>query len=778
LQLSGIREILPLSALGHNLQGQLLRMLEFYHLADPATIHPSQLLAAVLPSLLSPAFSESASSLLEAARSCVRATAAAECPSQSADVAVALDAAMSQRPSDVMELLGGLMHSTRRQSSFTSQASMGTGVSTGDAVLPVDAAALDEGRSACRALADELGRVLERSCAGAAGAAPGSERFSGLRASLAAAGELYPLPKPGLLGLEEEAVAQGAEHSPACAPPVAAKCGSTTRAMSGRPLNVLDWAKAGQIWLLQLAGAQAELDAVCHSPGVWGSATGCGVELCQEGCALIALLVKQLRHSGQASAAGLLLRAVGRPRDALAEWLEEFDCSREASLNIMHGLEQPPSAPSANTLPPISECRTLVEHVAAFAALPGGAGAPSSGPALVEAARALLAAARASETMCDCGALPELSDDHVSWLLRMPSQCALAVLCARDGVDSEDLFSPYHGLGVEGSECEGDGDDASQLWLQVRYMRVCAARAPDDGEAWGVYLTQLARLVATGAAACAPVACAAHGTAPCHAVYGPQEPLPQMLLEESWMSEAFIAALRHPDASAAVSALLEPLRPVTCTPVATFPPHEPLVELFLSELPHAPATAIEPLDSVIENLSVSNDATLQPSALKRLCVAVLEADGSEDALMRAVATLLPPPLLGMPEPSRSIVDLKAALALVRRASNSPTAAPTTAARLAHSILQVLPATARTFMYLHDPDNPVFLKGCTPTNGAVGALENGSASRPWEELWSDHSGEDADKTPDSIKAVAVASVLRWLEDDTDLGRLERCVLPPT
>jgi hypothetical protein len=80
------------------MQEKLPQLPELFRLADPATLHPAQLLAVALPSLLSPSDSDlpSSSDLLEACRQRVRAVAEVECPHQSAELRQALESAWQQ----------------------------------------------------------------------------------------------------------------------------------------------------------------------------------------------------------------------------------------------------------------------------------------------------------------------------------------------------------------------------------------------------------------------------------------------------------------------------------------------------------------------------------------------------------------------------------------------------------------------------------------------------------------------------------------------------------
>ena len=443
-------------------QGDHARMLAFYRLAPAGCLHPGQLLAAVLPHLL-PATSTvgangSATALLTAARDSIRAAAAEACPRQPADVAAALDEALASPPhSGALEQLWGTAEAAGGGGRDTFSRSM-------SGAAPARPAAPAEARASCREFAAELRKVLEASDPASGGGCPGDERFPLLLHTLRDAGELRPAVPPGMAGLEGWP----------CGTDVAKQDDATSP--GGCPLQrepaFKDWAKVAQIALTQLAGDLAELEALCMRPGVWATTDRDG-----EGTAsasLTQLLVDRLQAGGQFGAAGLLLHATGRSVDAVELWLQAFDADREACLN---GLPRETDAVPR----PLSECRTLDEHVAAAAHLEAAAapGAHAAG------ARALMAAARAAEALCDRAAVPELTERHLEGVLRMPSQCALAVLLARgDAARADTLFSPCHALDGGDDTAEAAAVDVPSLWLQVRYFRVCEQRETLPAAQW------------------------------------------------------------------------------------------------------------------------------------------------------------------------------------------------------------------------------------------------------------------------------------------------------
>jgi hypothetical protein len=278
------------------------------------------------------------------------------------------------------------------------------------------------------------------------------------------------------------------------------------------PQNIISWLKAGQICLLCEAGASAELEGVCRRPGVELRGVG------PNGNVLLEAVVKTVSAGGQKGAAGLLLHACKDVTGALTEWQDAFEAGRAASAcsvassrrvsgahaqrhdvnpallvptpaAVHKALNTPEMHRAASTaawgsegagqrngrgrhrlaqkannsayFEDIGECRSVEEHVVAAAAAAG-----ESGLGYAAAARALVCAARAAEVFCDPEKVAELTDSHISWLLQMPSQCALGVLCARRDLQPEDLFSVCHEL--NGNE-EGGMLDAVQLWLQVRF---------------------------------------------------------------------------------------------------------------------------------------------------------------------------------------------------------------------------------------------------------------------------------------------------------------------
>lgn len=225
---------------------------------------------------------------------------------------------------------------------------------------------------------------------------------------------------------------------------------------------------------------------------------------------------------------------------------------------------------------------------------PSGNRAPSmSAQQLHAAARTLLLAATAAECMCDCAAVPAFTDSLISWILRMPIQCALAVLLSRSDLSLEEVFSPNHALwcsrsstaahrSVLGTEPPGafqilgsdsgsplgskveeafaDIDDPGQLWLQVRYLSAVLRRGeiasgddlgngsglPDVStghKIWVLYLSQLLRLAliaADGRWEGPPQAVCTHSR------YGPQVLVRGFAVTEEWMAPELIDALWHP----------------------------------------------------------------------------------------------------------------------------------------------------------------------------------------------------------------------------------------
>lgn len=215
---------------------------------------------------------------------------------------------------------------------------------------------------------------------------------------------------------------------------------------------------------------------------------------------------------------------------------------------------------------------------------------------LCAASRTLLLAANAAECMCEPGAVPEFTDSLISWLLRMPCQCALAVLLSRRDLALEEVFSPNHALwcsrsgsmaarlsqvsidpsgvfhvqdsdpmsplGSDAQEAFAEQVDPGQLWLQIRYLSATLgnrnvphgsgmvngnSKVLPGGSAhhqlWAVYLSQALRL--------ALIAAEGRWQDPLHACcmhsqYGPQVLVEGFGVTEAWMAPEFIHALWHP----------------------------------------------------------------------------------------------------------------------------------------------------------------------------------------------------------------------------------------
>lgn len=294
----------------------------------------------------------------------------------------------------------------------------------------------------------------------------------------------------------------------------------------------------------------------------------------------------------------------------------------------MFGINMQDMPPSV----PLYECQTLEDHVVAAAMLArpcaARARSPSSGPQihssrtpdhwhaetpdslartsvqgensiasmsapqLYAASRALLLAATAAECMCDAVVVPTFSDSLISWLLRMPNQCALAVLLSRPDLSLEDVCSPNHALrcsrsdstvahrsalgtepsvfhesepqspsGSEADEPFADSDDPGQLWLQVRYLAALLRNGdlkqldgPENGKlddplggpkhqkVWVLYLSQLLRLALIAAEGQWDHTVA---TFCIHERYGPQTLVKGFNITEEWMAPEFINALWH-----------------------------------------------------------------------------------------------------------------------------------------------------------------------------------------------------------------------------------------
>lgn len=239
-----------------------------------------------------------------------------------------------------------------------------SGVSSMQSTLEVDstaakqhssAASVTEAKEACLQMAAVLCRSLEDELPGSAGAKPGEERFERLFNSLAAAGELYPHLERGLPGRLHYSkpthcstqAAQGSKapvltsfsHSlDAYASDMAISNGKQSVRISPRAayhngarqdedrkgLDHLDWCKAAQIWLLELAGDWRSVETICWRPGLWGSKSSRQIEELDDGCRLRDHLASFLHRRGQARAVGLLLASLGKPQRALEVWMEEY----------------------------------------------------------------------------------------------------------------------------------------------------------------------------------------------------------------------------------------------------------------------------------------------------------------------------------------------------------------------------------------------------------------------------------------------------------------------
>lgn len=326
----------------------------------------------------------------------------------------------------------------------------------------------------------------------------------------------------------------------------------------------------------------------------------------------------------------------------------DSQCGAKSKIPVQSDIMQ--AAPAAV---PLHDCQTLEEHVVAAATLarapavharspsPGDEShtpqTPELGPRtrpssrshsrpfgettascmsaqqLCSASRALLLAANAAECMCDSLVVQEFTDSLISWLLRMPSQCALAVLLARPDVSLEEVISPNHALwcsrsdgtaarqsqsGTEpssafqiedsdsgsqlGSDSQGafaEQVDPGKLWLQIRYLSkalsnelsACSATIangqengltdkPGRQKLWALYLSQVLRL--------ALIAAEGHWDDPqhrfcVHSRYGPQILVKGFAITEEWMAPEFIHALWHPGATPTLSVLCF-RRPLSC----------------------------------------------------------------------------------------------------------------------------------------------------------------------------------------------------------------------
>eukprot|EP00892_Ulva_mutabilis_P008715 jgi/Ulvmu1/6215/UM028_0071.1 len=658
-------------------QDKWLWALRFFALADLATLHPAQLLSAILPALFAVDTqgerTVEAHALLAAAKECVQATVQQHCTEQHSAVRSMFEEVMDGPPAaPLMEIVSaqtdfGLSMRHRRSPSVFSASPSPTPGSMRES--RAGASQYSEAKAACSAMACMLAEVLEAHSDGASGATPGQERFPRLLQALCAAGEIYPDLEgglPGQLGYVRDgtAAAVGSTAAPPAKSAHARKMSQASfmglHAVNGasavvQGLDYLDWCKAAQIWLLQLAGDRKQLEAVCWLPGLWGELDGRCLQRSELGNALGEYVADVLRDSNEARAAGLLLRAIGAPEKALDAWMGEYDaqCSQ---IGLRSGVLHTSMA-AAPVSVPLQDCQTLEEHVVAAATLarapvvhflpsslgtvprasqtpePGQHSLPSvhaharspgestalcmSAQQLCAASRTLLLAANAAECMCDSTAVPEFTDDLISWLLRMPSQCALAVLLARPDLSLDEVFSPNHALwcsrsdgttarqsptGAQrslafdipdsnpGSPLDSDGQrafaeqsDPGQLWLQIRYLSTVlrgrhSAEEPslvngrDNGMAdasnkhklWTLYLSQALRL--------ALVAAEGHWEEPQHGFcmhdrYGPQILVKGFAITEEWMAPEFIHALWHPGACDRTVELLLPLRPVLISPV-------------------------------------------------------------------------------------------------------------------------------------------------------------------------------------------------------------------
>ena len=218
-------------------------------------------------------------------------------------------------------------------------------------------AALVDAKGACRRMAAVLSAALESEKPGSAGAQPGEERFTRIMAALAKAGELYPHLERGLPGRLHfiQIPQQQPQPSPAanaCAsssfvqsdasdPSNAAlkSNGKQTRVRESFPgefknrerLDHMDWCKAAQIWLLELAGDWREVETICWRPGLWGASAARRIEQCADRRRLRDHLAAFLLERGQARAGGLLLASLGKPERALEVWMEEYYVQSSAS---------------------------------------------------------------------------------------------------------------------------------------------------------------------------------------------------------------------------------------------------------------------------------------------------------------------------------------------------------------------------------------------------------------------------------------------------------------
>lgn len=212
---------------------------------------------------------------------------------------------------------------------------------------PVGASQPSEAKASCSAMASMLAEVLEAHSDGSSGASPGQERFPCLLQALCAANEIYPdleVGLPGQLGYVRHMTGPSARPVGLAVVP-RPKAGHTRKlsqasfvtlhAVNGasaavQGLDFLDWCKAAQIWLLQLACDRKHLEAVCWQPGLWGEVDARSLQRCDLGQALGEYIADVLQESNEARAAGLLLKAIGCPEKALDAWMGEYDtqCSQ------------------------------------------------------------------------------------------------------------------------------------------------------------------------------------------------------------------------------------------------------------------------------------------------------------------------------------------------------------------------------------------------------------------------------------------------------------------
>lgn len=224
--------------------------------------------------------------------------------------------------------------------------------------------ALAEARGACRQMAAVLSEAIESELPGSTGAQPGEERFVRIAGALAQAGELYPHLERGLPGRLQftQILQQQPKSSSSARAPVSSSFvnfdesgpystamesnGKQTGAALSQPvagetvtggfgsqekLDHLDWCKAAQIWLLELAGDWREVETICWRPGLWGVGAARRIEQCGDGRCLRDHLAAFLLERGQVRAAGLLLASLGKPERALEIWMEEYYVQSSAS---------------------------------------------------------------------------------------------------------------------------------------------------------------------------------------------------------------------------------------------------------------------------------------------------------------------------------------------------------------------------------------------------------------------------------------------------------------